>query len=240
MENTTLVKLGKRIRLYRKSKNLSLDELAALIFKSKASLSKYELGQIPMDVLTLQKIADALGVAPFHLLESPPVVSAPMPSISHLFGTANQLYLYDMSGKTVYASVLEIGPTDQSGQMHSTLYYRVNSPEDLDQCHGIYHGHVYTHDMVISFFLRNYHNSVENILINATVPMHNTTAMIGMICGLDNNTLAPTARKILLFRNPVENEETLTDLCKLSPETIKDLRRSNTFNIRSDETDIFR
>jgi transcriptional regulator with XRE-family HTH domain len=237
MENNTLEKLGKRIRLYRKSKNLSLDELAALIYKSKASLSKYELGQIPMDVLTLQNIADALGVAPFHLLEYSPTISAPTPSISHLFGTSNQLYLYHMSGKTVHSSVLEIGPTDQSGQIHSTLYYKVNNPESLDQCHCIYHGHVYTHDLVISFFLRNYHNSVENILISAKVPMYNTTAMIGMICGLDSSTLAPTAKKILLFRHPVENREMLADLCKLHPDTIKDLRRTNSFDIR-DETEL--
>lgn len=49
---------------------MSLEELASKVYKSKASISKYELGQTSMDVLTLSEIAAALGVALFQLLET--------------------------------------------------------------------------------------------------------------------------------------------------------------------------
>ena len=42
--------IGGRIRMYRKARELTLQQLADLIHKSRASVSKYENGEITLDV----------------------------------------------------------------------------------------------------------------------------------------------------------------------------------------------
>lgn len=54
--------IGRRIRAFRKMRKLTLDELALIIYKSKSTISKYEKGEISIDIETLYDIADALSV----------------------------------------------------------------------------------------------------------------------------------------------------------------------------------
>lgn len=63
---------GKRIHDFRKSRGLNQEELARLIYKSKATLSKYEKGEIAIDLDTLKQLALALHVRMEQLL--PPTV----------------------------------------------------------------------------------------------------------------------------------------------------------------------
>lgn len=52
--------IGVKIRYYRKKKGMTVDQLAAAVCKSKSSISKYESGQIVMDILSLYDIARPL------------------------------------------------------------------------------------------------------------------------------------------------------------------------------------
>ena len=47
--------LGQRLREYRKAKNITIEELGNLIGKSKATVNRYETGEILMDILTVWK-----------------------------------------------------------------------------------------------------------------------------------------------------------------------------------------
>ena len=60
--------IGKKINIFRKKKGWTVQELGDAICKSKATVSKYEKGQISLDVDTLYDIAAALGVSPEQLL----------------------------------------------------------------------------------------------------------------------------------------------------------------------------
>lgn len=55
-----LKNIGVKIRYYRKKKGMTVDQLAAAVCKSKSSISKYESGQIVMDILSLYDIARPL------------------------------------------------------------------------------------------------------------------------------------------------------------------------------------
>ena len=59
--------IGKKINIFRKKKGWTVQELGDAICKSKATVSKYEKGQISLDVDTLYDIAAALGVSPEQL-----------------------------------------------------------------------------------------------------------------------------------------------------------------------------
>lgn len=232
MDRSVLEKLGSRIRLYRKARGMDLEDLAKSVHKSKASISKYELGQIVMDVLTLTEIAEALGVSTLQLLEPTPLPQGTAPSVNHPFGNTDTLYLYHMSRKRVYSSLLKIGAHDDSGFIHATLYYKVDNLHSLENCYCVYHGSMYNHEMVISFFLRNYHNAAENVLLNFSVPMHNTAILTGMISGL-SGSLAPTARKIILSQKelPIDDDGLLSAM-QISPEELREAKRINGLSIR--------
>lgn len=116
---------------------MSLEELAAKIYKSKASLSKYELGQTTIDILTLSELASALDVMLFQLLEAETGQCVPFPSADHPFGKINQLYLYHMVDKKLYSSLLHFGPRDQEGRMNVTLYFQADDVERMNCCSTI-------------------------------------------------------------------------------------------------------
>ena len=63
------VHVGKRIRLYRKMKNMTIEVFAGLINKSKATVSKYENGDIAIDIETLFIIANALDISVNQLID---------------------------------------------------------------------------------------------------------------------------------------------------------------------------
>lgn len=61
---TLTEEIGAKIKYYRKKRGMKIVELAALLHKTGATVSKYESGQIAMDVVTLYEVAAALGVPP--------------------------------------------------------------------------------------------------------------------------------------------------------------------------------
>ena len=60
--------VGGRIREIRKGKRMSIQQLADAINKSKACVSKYEKGEITLDIPTLFEIANVLEVLPERLI----------------------------------------------------------------------------------------------------------------------------------------------------------------------------
>lgn len=60
--------VGSRIRYARKSRGMSMDELAQAIYKTRSAISKYENGQISVDIATLYDIANALKISIYDLL----------------------------------------------------------------------------------------------------------------------------------------------------------------------------
>ena len=70
---TLTEEIGAKIKYYRKKRGMKIVELAALLHKTGATVSKYESGQIAMDVVTLYEVAAALGVPPEKLLYCAPL-----------------------------------------------------------------------------------------------------------------------------------------------------------------------
>ena len=62
------IEIGKKIKNIRKSKNMTIQELANSINKSKSTVSNYENGDISIDIQTLYEISNALNVHVEQLL----------------------------------------------------------------------------------------------------------------------------------------------------------------------------
>lgn len=70
MENNELLKkIGQKIKIIRQQKGISQQELAAMINYEKSNMSRLESGGTNPTILTLDKIAKALGVEISALLD---------------------------------------------------------------------------------------------------------------------------------------------------------------------------
>lgn len=228
MVDPILAHIGSRIRLYRKTNKLTMDELALKVHKTKASISKYESGQTSMDIVTLFDIAAALCISPHQLIDyTQPARDKESCATGSGFGQHDRLYLYHMTRKTVHFSILALGPRDESGQ-NATLFYKVGTPEKLEDCDCIYHGYMYSHEMVLNFTFRNYHNPVENILISFSIPIRKTSVLTGMISGLGVDTLVPTSHKIVLSyeQHDIHSDE-LRRMLIIDPKAFKEMKTAN-------------
>src|SRR3712207_7207635 len=90
--------------MYRKNLGLTLQELANQIHKSKASVSKYENGDITLDVQTLFEISQALHVPMNRLINFEDEKEYPAPAFINPSGkspfyTSRRLYLYFYDGR---------------------------------------------------------------------------------------------------------------------------------------------
>ena len=125
--------IGKQIRLFRRSRKMTLDELASAIGKSKATLSKYEKGEISIDIETLYAIATAMNTHIEQLLCSPPG-SAPGPEkeISPAFFRGlNKFYAYLYDGRVgkISRSVIDVYGRMDLNRYRAALYMNVHDIE---------------------------------------------------------------------------------------------------------------
>ena len=97
--------VGEQIRRYRKAGNMTLQDLADAIHKSRATICKYENGEISVDVETLYEISQVLQVSISQLTtylpesENEPV-SIPGRGQKSPFFQAQRLYFYFYDGRS--------------------------------------------------------------------------------------------------------------------------------------------
>lgn len=69
-----LMELGSILRKVRKLRGLTIQQLADKIQKSKSTLSKYERGEISIDILTIKEISRVLNISIDELLPGTAVI----------------------------------------------------------------------------------------------------------------------------------------------------------------------
>lgn len=227
MPNPILTHVGSRIKLYRKHFGMSLAELGSKIHKSKATIAKYESGQIAIDIVTIFDIAAALEIAPFQLFDCTPHQKPVPQSTKNPFTQADCLYLYHMRRNTVYISTMSLCRTEDTTQTSATLFYKVDHPEKPERCDCIYHGHMYSCDTALSFVMQNYDNPVENVLINFIIPMRKASVLVGMNNGLGSDTFFPTSYKMILSKEILEVDDELRAMLTIDPKLFKEFKREN-------------
>ena len=204
--------VGERIRMYRKIKHMTLQQLADRIHKSKASVSKYENGEISMDIETLAEIAQVLQVNPVQLMDfrqdmiMPKATQIEYDGMSPFF-KARRLYFYFYDGRYQrlkdgiidiresekeeggYEAVLSISSVSPSGRS-SDIYYR---------------GKVVYSDMLIRFSFVNQYNTLEEDLLYIFNPLEFRDSTDGLLCGISSADLMPCAFKCLVTLTPQEH-----------------------------------
>lgn len=130
--------IGAKIKYYRKKRGLKIAELAEMLHKTGATVSKYESGQIAIDVVTLYEIAAALGVPPEKLLYYAPMPTEELEadSIPAFFRGVDRLYMYYFDGRSnsLVRSVIDIRAKAGPHTYDVALYMNFQDYQQYQNC----------------------------------------------------------------------------------------------------------
>ncbi len=218
MEEALSARVGARIRMFRKARHLTLQELADRIHKSRATMSKYENGEIVVDIDTLYDISCALMV-PMNQLTDIPLPQSNLEQtknpeeVSNLrpeaaFFKANRLYFYFYDGRYghVKDGVISIGERNpETGDYNCTLSICIMSGPEGRASELYYTGKVLYSDMLIRFSFINTCNKLEEALLYIFNPLEQRDQTTGLLCSISTADLVPCAFKCLVTLQEREN-----------------------------------
>ena len=208
--------VGSRIKMYRKSRKMTLQQLADAIHKSRSSVSKYENGEISLDIETLAEIAEVLQVSINQITDFKPQISRPVFNMAvqggmSPFFQARRLYFYFYVGRyqRLKDGIIDIRESDtEEGAYEAALSISAVSPTGRSS-EIYYTGKVVYSDMLIRFSFVNQYNALEEDLLYIFNPLEMRDSTDGLLCGISSADLMPCAFKCLVTLNPKEHTEEL-------------------------------
>lgn len=228
------VHVGQRIRLYRKMKNLTLETFAGMIHKSKATVSKYENGDISIDIETLFEIAKALQISAHQLIdyESGSAEDQGTDGAYPLRKKRYYMYFYDGRRRRIIRNVIETRENGlENGEVKANFYADLDDLSDFHKCRFLYHGTMRRFDTFINFDFENQNNRVERAFLYAMNSFSHGNLMTGLFCGLSTQPIIPVSFKFVLSPNRLEEDETLKEQLRISKNDIRQMRKMNMFVI---------
>ena len=223
------VEVGSKIRQIRQSRRMTQDELATAIHESRATLSKYESGDVNIAIDALVEICTALNVDIAEFL--PATYSDPdnVDVLKYKKHFVDQLYIYWYSGdaKKVKSALIE----NSHPSMKSVLYFDTDTKHMEYQSDFIYHGEVTYSDTCIMFYYTNEEPPFDKIFIRMPLLFHKDHPQMGIMSCISLFYQGVTA-KIMVSKKPLTFTPELTKELFISPEEIKELKRSNMLIIK--------
>lgn len=222
--------VGQNIKKYRLAHKLTIEGLAAAIHKSKSTVSKYEKGNIAIDVVTLEEIAKILKVMPAQLLNSTDEKNVNTYQKGE-FLDRQYMYFYDGRTKKVLKSVIERFKTEGSDELEIEMFYNVENLEKPGECKALYAGINKKSEVVENYILQNQNNPIEHTSICCINSLNRTSRKIGMITGLSYKTMLPVAMKVMISSKVLKEDEELVEALKLTKEDMKLSKKYNLYTI---------
>lgn len=220
--------IGRNIRILRRARRMTLEQMAEKLHKSKATAGKYEQGAIAMDVDTLFDAAAALCVRPSQLLSDIVPGQAGALKGAAADGTRKYLYYYDgRTGRTVRS--LLVTDTAQQGEPAVTLFYNIASFTEPSRCRALYYGKKQKHDFVTNYLMENQSNGIEHMFICVTKPLDYAGQETGMLSGLSSRTMLPVSAKCVLSETALNEDDALVARLLLTKEDMRLTRKCNMF-----------
>lgn len=222
--------IGSRIRIYRKKQHMTLDDLADRIYKSKATVSKYEKGEISIDIVTLYEIASALDVNIGQLLCPQPFCRDDFSSnkIPLFFSGTSRFYgyFYDGRNQSILRMLFETIPDDS--ETHKVMMYmNFKDYDNYPDCENTYYGTIEHYDAISNIQLVNMHLPMEKASVQILASSLNFSHKWGLWQGFSSRPMMPVATKMLLSRERLAEDDDLIDLLKISREDIRQIKMYN-------------
>jgi transcriptional regulator with XRE-family HTH domain len=222
--------VGERIRMYRKVAGYSLEQLSEVLHKSRSTVSKYELGQISIDIDTLSEIANVLHVSIHSLTDFSEPELAPPPNAASFFADG-LLYAYWLNGHgkqgKLQHGVLEIRNAGRT----VNFYLQFPDFKRYQECKVICSGDITVTDQLTTINLQNYCCASDHVFICAYTPLNNRQTETLCQYSTITTPAAPVTVKLLLSKHIRKENEDLFLCLQISRDEIAFLRRENRFRV---------
>ncbi|MGN0404733.1 MAG: helix-turn-helix domain-containing protein [Bariatricus sp.] len=233
--NEISTEVGKRIRNFRKMRHMTLDELSAIICKSKSTISKYEKGEIAVDIETLYEIADALCIHVEQLLYCRPTRTVFHSSENRpaFFNGVSQFFSYIFDGRSnqLLRCVFDILSETESGQYKIMMYMNFSDYDHYQNCENTYWGYIEHYDAVTNIQLTNQDTPMEKASIQILASYLDSDTKWGLWNGFSSRPMMPVSAKMLFSKTPLKENYELIDKLKISKEDIRLLKHYNMLSV---------
>lgn len=213
------IKLGETLKKYRKLKHYSLEDIGNRIYKTKATVSKYENGEIIPDFITVLELCNILNIE----------VSKLLPSVSEVFTsnlpfTNDVLYLYYFISDKIITSTIKIDGF-KDGKYYALFYDGIQ--KSFDNC-NYYEGTVEPSQTVTYMNFKNInYNNLEQVQIIINIPMSNISEQYDcFITGLTPNYL-PIIKKGIITTTPLDTSQIDTQRLQISKQELQKISINN-------------
>lgn len=211
---------------YRQASGYTVEAMAQVIHKSKSTVSKYERGEISLDVETLLEISQALHVTPNELLRFEDTAVSTSEEAG-LFSHREYLYIYDGRLKRIFRCALDHFYGEKAGFMKVPLFYDVLSLQDVGKCRCLYTGQMSQHAFIRSYVFTNQNNPMEQVLLYSLDSLDRSQYRLGGLLGLSSYAMVPVFMKALLFQTQQREDEMLLNRLLLTKEDLRSAKRYN-------------
>ena len=227
------LQIGNRIRHYRQSRGMTQEELAAAVFKSKGTISKYEKGDITIDIESLYDIADALRVHVDQLLyhrQDGPGNEEHEVNPSFFKGLKRfYAYFYDGRIRKINCSVCDILSRTEVNQYKLIMYMNVADPENYQKCENTYLGYIKHFDALSIIEVVHQTNPMEHGSVQILATFMDSEVKWGLWNGISSRPLMPVALKMLFSKKPLKKDAVLEEQLKVSKADIQNMKLYNFF-----------
>lgn len=211
---------------YRKSRGLTLEALGNKIGKTKATVSKYEKGEIIPDIITILEICNTLNITLSQLYPTTLHVS----QHQHINPfVINKLYLYYYTENILITSIIEL--SQESNTIFARLYNGVKDINKYASQTAYYYEGIMECDKTIGYI--NLSNSVsqetqlEKLQLSFTIPWSQNIEITSFfLLGITPNSI-PIVKKGILSIEPIKNIEIYQEDLKINNKDLKKIQEDN-------------
>lgn len=230
-------KIGNRIRHFRKLRGYTLVNFSAVLHCSKSTLSKYERGEIAIDVITLSNIAEALEIPVNALIESA------VENLPALFG--NEKVSCEIAAehrKKAYIYTYFAHQTNPILRLH-TLYFNDEKavlftyPNTIEKPGGFdvqYSGQIFSSPSFFRVVLRNPKIIDDIFLLDFPSSFRAGSPIIGFCASLSVGSYFPIAAKAIISDIPINDFEWLISYLSFNRHQQKANKTRNCFFVGFD------
>ncbi len=230
------IQVGKQIRAYRKQRKMTLEELSRIIGKSKSTISKYEKGEIPVDIETLYLIAVTLQVHIEQFFYYLPTITPPERTTDtspSFFSGVSQFYSYLFDGRNnqLTRCVFDVLSQSEVSGYKIMMYMNFRDFDRYQICENTYWGYIEHYDALTNIQLTNQDSPMEKASVQILASYLNSDTKWGLWNGFSTRPMMPIAMKMLFSRTRLREDEALIKRLKVSREDIRLLKLYNMLSV---------
>lgn len=218
--------LGRAIHLYRKAQGMTLEELAAKIYKSKSTMGKYEQGTISIELSVLVDLAKALGVRPQQLLVDIDVNDSSDDSVVRA-GFYRYFYSYNGFNHRVMRGLMVIAEPENRNSPVS-LFFDIPSFDSPESCRALYVGRQERYETLTKYLLQK-QGGIESPQLCFNRPLDYMGKESGIFFGISSRTQTPVSLKCIISDTPLAEDEELIQQLHITAEDLRITKKVNQF-----------